>query len=208
MDKKKKIIIATVIIMVLLVLAIVIFNLVRKNNKTEITKTAELSELIDVENIEDIPYGIEKTEEEISSKYTTNRKYEVKAKVQASDITGKMIYVRNSYEKLNIFKAEYELSKYGDKAREISDIIQEFEMICEGYMEITEDEYEESDQLYGESSVDFELPVEESIYTEGRLYSKTYKNGESEYDINFYKKDEKIICEFVKVLKYQMQKNK
>ena len=201
MDKKKKIIIATVIIMVLLVLAIVIFNLVRKNNKTEITKTAELSELIDVENIEDIPYGIEKTEEEISSKYTTNRKYEVKAKVQASDITGKMIYVRNSYEKLNIFKAEYELSKYGDKAREISDIIQEFEMICEGYMEITEDEYEESDQLYGESSVDFELPVEESIYTEGRLYSKTYKNGESEYDINFYKNGEKIICEFVNVLK-------
>lgn len=201
MDKKKKIIIATVIIMVLLVLAIVIFNLVRKNNKTEITKTAELSELIDVENIEDIPYGIEKTEEEISSKYTTNRKYEVKAKVQASDITGKMIYVRNSYEKLNIFKAEYELSKYGDKAREISDIIQEFEMICEGYMEITEDEYEESDQLYGESSVDFELPVEESIYTEGRLYSKTYKSEENEYDINFYKNGEKIICEFVNVLK-------
>ena len=201
MDKKKKIIIATVIIMVLLVLAIVIFNLVRKNNKTEITKTAELSELIDVENIEDIPYGIEKTEEEISSKYTTNRKYEVKAKVQASDITGKMIYVRNSYEKLNIFKAEYELSKYGDKAREISDIIQEFEMICEGYMEITEDEYEESEQLYGESSVDFELPVEESIYTEGRLYSKTYKSEENEYDINFYKNGEKIICEFVNVLK-------
>lgn len=201
MDKKKKIIIATVIIMVLLVLAIVIFNLVRKNNKTEITKTAELSELIDVENIEDIPYGIEKTQEEISSKYTANRKYEVKAKVQASDITGKMIYVRNSYEKLNIFKVEYELSKYGDKAREISDIIQEFEMICEGYMEITEDEYEESEQLYGESSVDFELPVEESIYTEGRLYSKTYKSEENEYDINFYKNGEKIICEFVNVLK-------
>ncbi len=201
MDKKKKIIIATVIIMVLLVLAIVIFNLVRKNNKTEITKTAELSELIDVENIEDIPYGIEKTEEEISSKYTTNRKYEVKAKVQASDITGKMIYVRSSYENLNIFKAEYELSKYGDKTREISDIIQEFEMVCEGYMEITEEEYEESEQLYGESSVDFELSVEESIYTEGRLYSKTYKSEENEYDINFYKNGEKIICEFVNVLK-------
>ena len=27
-----------------------------------------------------------------------------------------------------------------------------------------------------------------------------YKNEENEYDINYYKKDEKIICEFVKVL--------
>ena len=74
-------------------------------------------------------------------------------------------------------------------------------MVCEGYMEIAEEEYEESEQLYGESSVDFELSVEESIYTEGRLYSKTYKSEENEYDINFYKNGEKIICEFVNVLK-------
>lgn len=203
-DKKKKIIIGTSIAGILLLIVILIIA-ISNNKKTEentgLLENVDLSELINIENVESLSFNTEKTEEEISSKYTANRKYEVKAKVQASDITGKMIYVRNSYEKLNIFKAEYELSKYGDKAREISDIIQEFEMICEGYMEITEDEYEESEQLYGESSVDFELPVEESIYTEGRLYSKTYKSEENEYDINFYKNGEKIICEFVNVLK-------
>ena len=203
-DKKKKIIIGTSIAGILLLIVILIIA-ISNNKKTEkntgLLENVDLSELINIENVESLSFNTEKTEEEISSKYTANRKYEVKAKVQASDITGKMIYVRNSYEKLNIFKVEYELSKYGDKAREISDIIQEFEMICEGYMEITEDEYEESEQLYGESSVDFELPVEESIYTEGRLYSKTYKSEENEYDINFYKNGEKIICEFVNVLK-------
>lgn len=203
-DKKKKIIIGTSIAGILLLIVILIIA-ISNNKKTEentgLLENVDLSELINIENVESLSFNTEKTEEEISSKYTANRKYEVKAKVQASDITGKMIYVRSSYEKLNIFKVEYELSKYGDKAREISDIIQEFEMICEGYMEITEDEYEESEQLYGESSVDFELPVEESIYTEGRLYSKTYKSEENEYDINFYKNGEKIICEFVNVLK-------
>ena len=203
-DKKKKIIIGTSIAGILLLIVILIIA-ISNNKKTEentgLLENVDLSELINIENVESLSFNTEKTEEEISSKYTANRKYEVKAKVQASDITGKMIYVRNSYEKLNIFKVEYELSKYGDKTREISDIIQEFEMICEGYMEITEDEYEESEQLYGESSVDFELPVEESIYTEGRLYSKTYKSEENEYDINFYKNGEKIICEFVNVLK-------
>ena len=203
-DKKKKIIIGTSIAGILLLIVILIIA-ISNNKKTEentgLLENVDLSELINIENVESLSFNTEKTEEEISSKYTANRKYEVKAKVQASDITGKMIYVRSSYENLNIFKVEYELSKYGDKAREISDIIQEFEMICEGYMEITEDEYEESEQLYGESSVDFELPVEESIYTEGRLYSKTYKSEENEYDINFYKNGEKIICEFVNVLK-------
>ena len=52
----------------------------------------------------------------------------------------------------------------------------------------------------GESTVDYERPIEESIYIDGRLYSKTYKNGEKEYNINYYKKGDKIICELVRVL--------
>ena len=199
MDKKKKIIIATVIILILLVLVIIIFNLVRKNKETEMTKTVDLSELIDVGNIEDIPYDTEKTEEEISSKYTANRKYEVKAKIQTSDITGKMIYVRSSFENLNIYKTEYEIGKYSEKSIRTNEIIQIFEEICRGYMNQAE-EYEESEYLYGESKENVKIPIEESIYYENRLYSKTYKNEENEYDINYYKKHEKIICEFVKVL--------
>ena len=202
-EKKKKITIGASIVGIVLLL--VIFIVLISNNKKiegniETLKNADLSELINVENIESLSYEIEETKEEISSKYITGKEtYEVKANVQAGETEGKMIYVRGNYDKLNIYKTEYTLNKYEDKTTKVRNIMQEFEMLCEGYMEVTDEEYKETEQLYGESSADFELPVEESIYSDGRLYSKTYKSEENEYDINFYKQDNKIICEFVKI---------
>ena len=202
MDKKKKIIIGASIagiVLLLVILIVVISNNKKIEGNIETLETVDLSELINIENIESLPYEIEETKEEISSKYITGRnKYEVKANVQAGETEGKMIYVRGNYDNLNIYKTEYTLNKYEDKTTKVRNIMQEFEMLCEGYMEVTDEEYKETEQLYGESSADFELPVEESIYNDGRLYSKTYKNEECEYDINFYRQDNKIICEFVK----------
>ncbi len=202
-EKKKKIIIGAIIagiVLLLVILVVVISNNKKVEENTEILENVDLSELMNVENIESLPYETEETKEKISSKYITGKEtYEIKANVQAGEIEGKLIYARGT-QNLNIYKTEYTLNKYEDKTTKVRNIMQEFEMLCEGYMEITEDAYKETEQLYGESSVDFELPVEESIYTEGRLYSKTYKNEESEYDINFYRQDNKIICEFVKKL--------
>ena len=202
MDKKKKIIIGASIagiVLLLVILIMVISNNKKTQKNTKILENVDLLELMNIEDIESLPYETEETKEEISSKYITGKEtYEVKANVQAGEIEGKMIYVRGSYDKLNIYKTEYMLNKYEDKTTKVRNIMQEFEMLCEGYMEITEDEYKETEQLYGESNADFELPVEESIYTEGRLYSKTYKSEENEYDVNFYRQDNKIVCEFVK----------
>lgn len=202
-EKKKKIIIGASIagiVLLLVILIVVISNNKKIEENTEILENADLSELINMEIIESLPYETEETEEEISSKYITGRnKYEVKANIQAGETEGKLIYTRNT-QNLNIYKTEYTLNKYEDKTTKVRNIMQEFEMLCEGYMEVTDEEYKETEQLYGESRVDFELPIEESIYTEGRLYSKTYKNEDSEYDINFYRQDNKIICEFVKKL--------
>lgn len=201
-EKKKKIIIGASIAGIMLLLVILIVAISNNNNTKENTETLEnvdLSELVNVEDIESSPYKTEETKEEISSKYHTGKEtYEVKVNVQAGETEGKMIYVRGNYDKLNIYKTEYTLNKYEDKTTKVRNIMQEFEMLCEGYMEVTDEEYKETEQLYGESGADFELPVEESIYTEGRLYNKTYKNEENEYDINFYRQDNKIICEFVK----------
>lgn len=202
-EKKKKIIIGASIagiVLLLVILIVAISNNKEAEENSEALENVNLSELMDVENIENLQYATEETKEEISSKYIIGQEtYEVKANVQAGETEGKMIYVRGNYDKLNVYKTEYTFNKYEDKTTKVSNIMQEFEMICEGYMEITEDAYKETEQLYGESSEDFELPVEESIYNEGRLYSKTYKNEDSEYDINFYRQDNKIICEFVKV---------
>ena len=197
-DKRKKVIIIAIAIILIVVL---LLFMVQKSNEQEEIQMIELSNLLNIENVEDIKklgYETEETEEKMSSKYITGRnKYEVKANVQAGEIEGKLIYARGT-QNLNIYKTEYTLNKYEDKTTKVRNIMQEFEILCEGYMEITEDEYKETEQLYGESSAEFELPIEESIYSEGRLYSKTYKSEENEYDINFYRQDNKIICEFVK----------
>ena len=193
-EKKKKIIIGAsiaVIVLLLVILIVVISNNNKTAENTETLENADLSQLIDVDNIETISYETEKTEEEISTKYITGRNtYEVKANVQAGETEGKMIYARGTQN----------LNKYKDTTTQVQNIMQEFEIMCEGYMEITEEEYKETEQLYGESTESFERPLEESIYDEERLYSKTYKSEENTYDINFYRQDNKIICEFVKTL--------
>ena len=202
-DKKKKIIVGAIIIGIILIIVIIFLN--RTNSKkqnegeTETTEEVELSEVLEIENIEKIKYEKEKTKEEIATKYITgNNMYKLKATVKMQETTGKMIYLRG-VDNINVYQTEYDINKYGDKNTQVSGIMQTFEENCKMYMGI-EEEYKETEQLYGEDNAEFELPVEESIYNEGRLYSKTYKSEESTYDINFYRKDDKIICEFVKVL--------
>ena len=205
-DKKKKIIVGTIIIAIILILVIILILFNRnENTESEKLQTIELTtELLDAENIESLGYELEETEE-ISSKYITTgkEKYEIKANIKAGESTGetegKMIYVRGNYDNLNIYKTEYKINKYEDKTTQVSNILQQFEMICEGYIGPL-DEYEETEQLYGESDAKFELPLEESIYNEERLYSKIYKNEEKEYNINYYKTGENITCELVRVL--------
>ena len=206
LENKKKVIIGVIIIAIILIIVItlILFNR-NKNTEPEQLQTIELTiELLDVENIESLEYKLEETKEEISSKYVTGRnKYEIKANVKAGESTGetegKMIYVRGNYDNLNVYKTEYKINKYEDKITQVSNIMQQFEMICEEYIGPL-DEYEETEQLYGESDAKFELPLEESIYNEGRLYSKTYKNEEKEYNINYYKTGENITCELVRAL--------
>ena len=205
-DKKKKIVIGTLIIVIILILviALILFN-TNKNKENEQLQNIELTtELLDIENIGNLDYETEITSEQISSKYSTGKeKYELKVNVITGEGTekteGKMIYVRGNYNNLNIYKTEYKLNKYKDKNMQVSNILQQFESICESYIGLL-DEYEQTKQLYGESTVDYERPIEESIYYDGRLYSKTFKNEEKQYDINYYKSGESIICELVRII--------
>ena len=201
-EKKKKIIIGAsiaVILLLLVILIIAISNNDKETENTETLQTIELSEVINIEDIEKLSYETEKTDEEISSKYIIGRnKFEVKANVQLGETEGKLIYARGT-QNLNIYKTEYTLSKYGDKNTQVSGTIQTFEEVCKTYMGIDET-YQETEQLYGENTESFARPIEESIYNEGRLYSKTYKSEENTYDINFYRQNSQIVCEFVKVL--------
>ena len=202
-SKSKKIILETIIFAIIVIIVILLIVFTKKeNNEQETIPIVQLSELLEIRNLEDVKYKTEKTEEEISSKYVAEtQKYKVKANVIVEETKGKMIYIRG-VNNLNIYKTEYDIIKYSDKNTRINQIMQEFETICKNYMQGAE-EYKETETIYGENEEqEGRLPVEESIYNKGRLYSKTYKNEENEYDINFYRKDKKIICEFVKILPF------
>ena len=177
--KKKKIIAGAIIIGIILIIAIIFLN--RTNSKkqnegeTETTEEVELSEVLEIEDIEKIKYEKEKTKEEIATKYITgNNMYKLKATVKMQETTGKMIYLRG-VDNINVYQTEYDINKYGDKNTQVSGIMQTFEENCKMYMGI-EEEYKETEQLYREDNAEFELPVEESIYNGGTLYSKTYKS--------------------------------
>lgn len=56
--------------------------------------------------------------------------------------------------------------------------------------------------LFGTDKSGAKLPLRESIYNEKRLYSITFIDTEIEgrnYDINFYRNENYLVCEFVKV---------
>ena len=208
MDRKKMIfILAIVVIAIIIIVALIInSNSKKQENKDTLSKseTVELSQVFEIEDIEKSKYEVVKNDEiEVASKYlTSSNKYELNVNVKFDKDKGKMIYIREDYEKVNIYQEEHALNKYEDKNIRIEEIMTEFEQKCEMYLNVNEDT-EVREELYGESTSKGKIPVVESIYDENRLYSKTYTiedemtETEKKYDVNFYRMNEKIICEFV-----------
>ena len=201
---KKQVIMGILILGIIIGLVVVFINKQEKqeNKLMEKIETVDISEVFEIEDIENNNYKKEQTEKnQIASKYTIGTTtYELKANVKLMDITGKMIYVRESYNKLNIYQTEYKLDKYENINSQVEEIMREFEQECKQYLIIEDIENMENEKLYGEASQKEEIPLGESIYYDNRLYSKTYKKEEKTYDINFYRNNEKIICELVYVM--------
>lgn len=206
MDKKKIILISGLVIAIIIAIVLII-NVATSNKENEDkstkSQTVELSQVFEIDNIEKSKYEIEKNKEiEVAAQYiTNNNKYQLNANVRFNEDKGRMIYIREEYEKVNIYQEEQQINKYEDKNMRINEIMTEFEQKCKNYINVY-DETIVTEQLYGESTSKGKIPVEESIYNENRLYSKTYtiedelEKTEKKYDINFYKKDEAIVCEF------------
>lgn len=206
MDKKKIILISTLIIVGVIIIFLAInLNSKNKEDKANLTKnaTVELLQVFEIDDIEKSKHEIVENDEiEVASKYLTSSNiFELNANVKFDEDKGRMIYIREDYEKVNIYQEEHELNKYEDKNIKIQEIMTEFEQKCQMYLNAN-DETDVREQLYGESTAKGKIPVVESIYDENRLYSKTYTiedeidKTNKEYDINFYRSDEKIICEF------------
>lgn len=202
MEKKKKRITIGIIIAILLI-AFIIFLLTNKQendksvSKTE-TTVLDISQVFEIDDIEKSKYEIEKAKDiQIASKYIVGSNiYKLKANVECMEDSGKMLYVRESYNKLNIYQEEQKIDEYENVNSQLEGIIENFESKCKSYLGIDEEE-KGREELSGESRTKGAIPIGESIYYENREYSKSYDLDGKTYEMNFYKKDTGIVCELV-----------
>lgn len=206
MEKKKKIIIIGIIIEIIIVAVITVVLLNKQKNNNSISKTEitvlDISQVFEIDDIEKSKYEIEKVKDiQMSSKYIVgSNTYRLNANVEFIEDTGKMIYVRENYNKLNIYQEEQKIDEYDNVNSQVEGIIENFENKCKSYLGINEEE-KGREALSGESRSKGAIPIGESIYYENREYSKSYELNEKTYEMNFYKKGTKIICELVYEIK-------
>lgn len=227
-SKKIKIILSIIIIIIIaIILGIVITK--KLNSKKAIsnnnTTTMDLSSVFETEDISEL--DTEQTKNiTVASKYGVgSNTYKLKAKVMFNEIDGEMMFLRESYNKANIFQTKYRIDTIDSITTQVGRYMQEFEQECTSYMGIEPNEKAYSETLYGEDTEDAPIPLEESIFNENRLYSLTYKVDENrgieddknnskeqdelslkedasnskKYDINFYRNGDYLVCEFVRI---------
>ena len=169
MEKKKKIIIIGIIIIIILMTLITLLLLNRQKNDNSVSKTEptvlEISQVFEIDDIEKSKYEIEKVKDiQISSKYIVGSKtYKLNANVEFMEETGKMFYVRESYNKLNIYQEEQKIDGYDNVNSQVEGIIENFESKCKSYLGIDAEE-KGIEVLSGESTVKGAIPIGESIY--------------------------------------------
>ena len=200
---KKRIITISAIVIIGVIFGISIC-IIKKSNQEKYgnsqvkTETLDISQVFELEDIQKSKYKIEKIKDiKISSKYLTGTEtYELKANVDFQDDIGQMYYVRESYSNLNIYQTEYKIDEYENISSQVEGIIENFEIKCKNYLGIDEQE-KGKEELSGESKSKAAIPLGESIYYENKEYRKTYNAEDKQYDINFWKRDNVIMCELV-----------
>ena len=186
MEKKKKIIIIGIIIAITLVAFITVLLLNRQEDNESVSKTEptilDISQVFEIDDIEKSKYEIEKTKDiQISSKYIVGSNiYRLNANVEFMEDTGKMFYVRENYNKLNIYQEEQKIDEYDNVNSQVEGIIENFESKCKSYLGIDAEE-KGIEVLAGESTTKGAIPIGESIYYENREYSKSYDLDEKTY---------------------------
>ena len=225
-DKKKKIISIIAAIVALIVIYAIIIN-VRvdkelKKKQADALPVVELSELFEIDDINKVDkVKIEKTSDiKVASKYVVgSNSYKAKADVQLEGRKGSLYFLRDGYSKMNIYQTKYGIDELGSISSQVSRYMEEFKMNCTMLIGagLEEDNYTEN--LYNKDDSDKDIPLEESIYNNNRLYSISYKIDEGtglednttnsdvteqntdvkKYDINFYRDGSYLMCELVKI---------
>lgn len=204
-DNKKILILLGITIIIAIIVTVVLVNNKKENENNSVKPTiSEFSSVFELENINSSKYKTEKVKNiKVAEKYTTNKNvYRLDANVEFGERSGEIIYIRENGTKANVFQTKYRIDELGSIASQVENYIEIFKNEAISYIGVLEDEKGFSESISGTDINKIKLPLGESIYNEKRVYSITYKDTENEgrkYDINFYRNENYLICEFVKV---------
>lgn len=212
MEKKKLFLIILLLVILFVLVMAVILKGKNKNNQVESTtsvvgfnsglESIELFQVFEVENWSTSSFQVNETNATIASKYgSVSNVYVVENPVKQYDFTGKMIYVRDGNNKMNIYQVECIIGKYDEPVMKVREFMEKFEMEASSYVRAGEN-VTETETLDGNiiNVEELEMPLEEAVYTKGN-YTKTYvvkdelpgyddeslDSRSRKYEINFYK---------------------
>ncbi len=202
----KKIYITIAIIIAVLLIFIIILKINSKNrNNTAVLPSIDFSEVFELEDIKNKKYDIKKANnEKIAIKYNAVETYILNANVELNGRKGKMIYVRDINNKMNIYQTKYRIDDL-DYANGINKYIANFLENASTIIGIDQLQIEDG-IIFGEENKPQYL--EESIYTDKKLYTfhheeqngSTDNQDKKKYDINFYMNENYLMCEIVVLL--------
>ena len=202
----KKIYITIAIIIAVLLIFIIILKINSKNrNNTAVLPSIDFSEVFELEDIKNTKYDIKKANnEKIAIKYNAVETYILNANVELNGRKGKMIYVRDINNKMNIYQTKYRIDDL-DYANGINKYIANFLENASTIIGIDQLQIEDG-IIFGEENKPQYL--EESIYTDKKLYTfhheeqngSTDNQDKKKYGINFYMNENYLMCEIVVLL--------
>ena len=204
-DNKKIIVLLGITIIIAIIIIVVLVNNKKENESVSAKPTvSDFLSVFELENMNSSKYKTEKAKDiKVAEKYTANRNaYRLEADVEFGERTGEIIYIRDGSTKANVFQTKYRIDELGSISSQVENYIEIFKNQVISYIGVLEDEKGFSESISGTDINKIKLPLGESIYNEKRLYSITYKDTENEgrkYDINFYRNEIYLVCEFVKV---------
>jgi hypothetical protein len=229
LKNKKSILIIVIIIVAIIFLLIAKFNKSNAAEATSFQETVDMSQVFEVEDEKNSSIElISNAEVEVASKYRVGKNtYIVNANVEFNERAGKVIYLRDGYNDANIYQTTYRIDKNSNVTELINKRMQTFIEACRSYMGAGFDEDSYTTTIYGNGSDEDEMPIEEIIYSENRLYNMHYTisdeinmmedleefeddeelynslkeelSNERKFDINFYMSGDYLVCEFVKL---------
>ena len=224
LNKKLLMIIGGVVIGIIL-LVVILSRILGGNrrmdtNEIKFDDVVDLGDLInDVDNkINNNEIKLSNSSEAISSHYGVNSGIkEASVGVKIGDYTTKLLVVRTDKMTADIYKGTFLLKEYQEDVDGSESPLQQIGNYMETFrreisFRLGNDSKLITENLSGKSQYTFPIPTEESIYVEKRDYTSSYEvedvfnrfdpeNEEStkiKYDLNFYLRDNYLICELVR----------